>query len=309
MKIHGKYIIITVFLISCFSSLFAQESINPMSNRMNEMIVQTVQQANDNLYDYNGDGLLNCIDHACIFKVEWDKKFPNEKWRCQIVRNKKDGVMHHLFVQITDEYGQIIEVESWSANPYKYLMSENWPADMYDQKFNIYGETEIWLADKKESTSSSSSDNDDVKSKLLYTTGVYGQTFKLLEKEGKNGKFLTLFMEDNKTNITTTYDLSLETVYYILSDDISDSREYSKLIEASKSFFDNDMNLIYLADMKDICDIAPCCTKLDYCISENSNNEKYILIAYYCSDLPLLFEIARLYNAKGRDYVMQKYIK
>ena len=308
-KVFHRFLIVIIFSFITVFSLSAQVSREKISKRMDKRITRTLKELQQTVFDYNGDGKVNCIDYACGFKNLWDKNFPEERQNCQLIRNKKDGVMHHLFVQITDENGQIIEVEAWSSNPNKYLMSENWTSDLYDQKFNIYGETEIWLADNKKSTSNTSSDNDGSKSKLLYTTGVYGQTFNLFEKEGKNGKMLTLFMEDNKTSKTTTYDLALETVYFILSDDISDSREYSRLVDASKSFFDYDMNLIYLADMKDICDIAPCCTRLNYCISENNNHEKYILIAYYCSDLPLLFEIARLYNAKGRDYVMQKYIK
>lgn len=64
-------------------------------------------------------------------------------------------------------------------------------------------------------------------------------------------------MTDNKnTNKAgvTFYDSELPTAYYIFSKYITNSKEYSKTVDACKEFFDVSMNLIYLADMKDICD-------------------------------------------------------
>ena len=83
----------------------------------------------------------------------------------------------------------------------------------------------------------------------------------------------------------------------------------SKAIEVSKEFFDKSMVLVYLADMKDICDIAPCCELENYSVQQSENGSKYIHIEYDCTDLNLLFEIAGIYNAKGRAYALEKYVK
>ena len=144
--------------------------------------------------------------------------------------------------------------------------------------------------------------------KTLYQSGVYGQTFELVEFSEENNCRLLLFMSDNKTNQTKTYDSSLPTVYSIWSKSFSSPSEYSKAIASSKQFFNTTLNYVYLADIKDICDIAPCCQNLNYKIVDLKNG-KHIFIEYECSDLDLFFEIASAYNAKGRDYVMQKYVK
>ena len=275
---------------------------------MDKRITRTAKELMQTVYDYNGDEKINCIDHACLFKIIWDKNFPDEKYRCQIIRNKKDGVMHHLFIQIVDEKNQIIEIEPWVSNPNEYLMTENWDPESYDRNYNIYGETQIWLAENQNLNSDNDSSTEKNFSKTLHQSGVYGQSFELVEFNDGSQYQLLLYMSDNKTKMTTTYDLSMRTVYYIHSKWFSNSVEYSKTIEACKEFFDVSMNLIYLAEMKDICDIAPCCSLLNYKIAKDNNNEKYILIEFDCSNLELLFEIARLYNAKGRDYVLEKYL-
>ena len=41
----------------------------------------------------------------------------------------------------------------------------------------------------------------------------------------------------------------------------------------------------------------------------NESGKKYIHREYECSDLEKLFEIASMYNAKGRAYVLEKYVK
>lgn len=151
-----------------------------------------------------------------------------------------------------------------------------------------------------------------IQTKTLYRTGVYGQTFELVELSDDDGCILCLIMSDNKnTNRTgvTFYDSDLPTTYYIFSNFFTNPSEYSKAIEASKEFFDKSMVLVYLADMKDICDIAPCCELKNYSVQQSENGSKYIHIEYDCTDLNLLFEIAGMYNAKGRAYALEKYVK
>lgn len=151
-----------------------------------------------------------------------------------------------------------------------------------------------------------------IQTKTLYRTGVYGQTFELVELSDDDGCTLCLIMSDNKkTNRTgvTFYDSDLPTTYYIFSNFFTNPSEYSKAIEVSKEFFDKSMVLVYLADMKDICDIAPCCELENYSVKQSENGSKYIHIEYDCTDLNLLFEIAGMYNAKGRAYALEKYVK
>lgn len=151
-----------------------------------------------------------------------------------------------------------------------------------------------------------------IQTKTLYHTGVYGQTFELVELSDDDGCILFLIMSDNKkTNRTgvTFYDSDLPTTYYIFSNFFTNPSEYSKAIEVSKEFFDKSMVLVYLADMKDICDIAPCCELENYSVQQSENGSKYIHIEYDCTDLNLLFEIAGMYNAKGRAYTLEKYVK
>lgn len=69
------------------------------------------------------------------------------------------------------------------------------------------------------------------------------------------------------------------------------------------------MNLIFLAEIKDICDIVPCCELETYSVKQFENLEKYIHIEYDCGDLELLFKIASMYNAKGRTYILEKYVE
>ena len=151
-----------------------------------------------------------------------------------------------------------------------------------------------------------------IQTKTLYRTGVYGQTFELVELSDDDGCILCLIMSDNKnTNRTgvTFYDSDLPTTYYIFSNFFTNPSEYSKAIEVSKEFFDKSMVLVYLADMKDICDIAPCCELENYSVQQSENGSKYIHIEYDCTDLNLLFEIAGMYNATGRAYALEKYVK
>ena len=145
---------------------------------------------------------------------------------------------------------------------------------------------------------------------LLYESGVYGQTFELCEETEGDKTRLNLLLMDNKTKQTRTYDAELPTAYLINSKWFTNASEYSKAVKACKNFCDHSLNLVYLADMKDICDIAPCCTPVSYRIAEKAvGNKDWILIEYNCSNLDLLFEIAERYNQKGRVYVLREYAK
>ena len=140
--------ILVLFALALLSGvLFAQSSKNKVSPRIHKMIASTIKETQANLYDYNRDGEINCRDYSCIFKRTWDRKFPEEKALCTLVRNYQPGVMCHLFVNVRDDNYCAIEVEPQAYSPQHYLMTENWPRSMYDSAFNNYGETEEWLSE------------------------------------------------------------------------------------------------------------------------------------------------------------------
>lgn len=143
-----KNLAVFLFCLAFASSGLFAESVSrkDISVRMNEKIVSTLRESQENVYDYNGDGLVNCLDYSCIFKLTWDENYPSEKYSCSLIHNVNDDVMNHLFAQIRDEYYNIIEVETWAQNPNRYLMSENWPVTRYNPRCNRYGETEVWLS-------------------------------------------------------------------------------------------------------------------------------------------------------------------
>lgn len=101
--------------------------------------------------DYNGDSLINCIDYACIFKTLWDKSYINED--CEIVRNENRlNDFHHLFVRVRQSsLSPWIYVEPIAAatNIYMFYMEDYWDYDVYNPVFNIYGETDYWLQQRK----------------------------------------------------------------------------------------------------------------------------------------------------------------
>lgn len=143
--------------------------------------------------------------------------------------------------------------------------------------------------------------------KQIYEYSIFGQTFVILEESDGNRCRIRLVMCDNHTTQTRTFDSEYETVYFIRSKWFSNASEYSNVVEASKKFLYYSMLLIYLADFKDICDIAPCCKSLCYDFDKKTDGTKFILLGYECSDLEKLFEIANAYHHQGRMYALEKY--
>lgn len=145
--------------------------------------------------------------------------------------------------------------------------------------------------------------------KRLYHGGGFGETIELTEYSNGSECCLELFMTDDGSKYNNKFDPNLPTVCCIYSKWFSNSAEYSNAINASKDFCGYAPSYFTLADMKDICDIAPCCKSDEYKIATAKNGKKYIYIEYECSDLELLFEIAKFYTKNGRDYVMEKYAR
>ncbi len=120
---------------------------------LNSKIVSTVSwvRAHEcNINEYY-DSITNCIDMTLLFKLRWDYMYPNEAYKCQIVRNYNytifgKKIMHHLFIVINCG-SKKIHVEPWASNPQRYLMIDNWKTSLYNPTYNIYGETDKWMSE------------------------------------------------------------------------------------------------------------------------------------------------------------------
>ena len=143
---------------------------------------------------------------------------------------------------------------------------------------------------------------------ILYQYNLWGQDFTLTEYSDGSKCRLLITMSDNLSKEVKTFDNNLPTTFYIWSKWFTNPGEYSTNIEESKHFLYYGMALIYLKNMKDICDLAPFCKLLEYKIKK-VNNKKQIVITFDCSDLLQFFTFAGQYNAIGRDYVIEQYCK
>ena len=142
-----------IIIIICMALLFIplcllgpgdKPNITNVSDKTNEHIIVTEMLTQKNIKDVNYDNKINCIDYACTFKLIWDAIYDSED--CIIIRNKS-LLLHHLFIGIYDDKN-LIFVEPWATDPYKYLMSENW-FGKWNPRFNIYDETDKWLSEVK----------------------------------------------------------------------------------------------------------------------------------------------------------------
>lgn len=135
---------------SCYPTASPPGRYSAIPQNYDNKIVRTILYVQDNICDINSDGLTNCIDYTLMFKLRWDKMYPDDSVLCTIVRNKK-GNWHHLFIHINvasldydDPYRNVL-VEPWTPHISKYLMDDNWPSSKYDPNYNIYRETVKWL--------------------------------------------------------------------------------------------------------------------------------------------------------------------
>ena len=113
---------------------------------LDRFIVFTIKAAQRDVHDTNLDGKVNCIDYTLMFKTIWDKSYKNTPYKCEIVRNRHDPVMHHLFIGIRYD-GKMVLVEPWASDPEWYLMEYNWDKRKYNPNYNIYGETAKWMSE------------------------------------------------------------------------------------------------------------------------------------------------------------------
>lgn len=131
-KIVGK-----IFALSLMLNAFSID---------NEMVTHMCYLTKKIVTDVNDDNKINCIDYTVTFKKLWDKYCkPGHTMNCEIVRNVNNRTnFNHLFIRVRENSNSdwlYIEPQASSIN---FMMEEHWK-ERYDPRFNIYGETYIWL--------------------------------------------------------------------------------------------------------------------------------------------------------------------
>ena len=137
-----------VLLIMAFAKMSAYNTLKPTT--VSKYILPVLDNVEGNLRDTNGDGLVNCIDYAIVYKELWDSTVPQELQDCcEIVRNyNKAGGMNHLFIRVREDGEQkwlFLEPQGDRAS---YAIPDIWRWK-YDPQYNLYGETSWWLARRK----------------------------------------------------------------------------------------------------------------------------------------------------------------
>lgn len=95
--------------------------------------------------DVNGDDKINCIDHAIMFKLLWDKHFTSLRDRCFIIRNHSK-TMNHLFIGLYDDDKNLMHIETWMIiGTMQYSLEDYYGKEKYDPLYNHYNETDMWL--------------------------------------------------------------------------------------------------------------------------------------------------------------------
>lgn len=113
-----------------------EKEIKPVSApELDKKIRQTLKQRK--VYDVNGDGNVDCIDYANVFKNTWEAT--ESPYKCELVWNLNFSTnLSHLFVRVGNQEVDWIYVESWSKYYEKYEMSDMW-REKYNPKYNRDG--------------------------------------------------------------------------------------------------------------------------------------------------------------------------
>lgn len=113
-----------------------EKVIKPISApELDKKIRQTLKQRK--VYDVNGDGNVDCIDYANVFKNTWEEA--ESPYKCELVWNLNFSTnLSHLFVRVGNQETGWIYVESWSKYYENYLMEDVW-GKIYDPKYNRDG--------------------------------------------------------------------------------------------------------------------------------------------------------------------------
>ncbi len=139
-------IAVLVLLTVCTQSCHAYTRTYDNYIALDEEICATLKRTHSQVHDVDGDGKVNCVDYAVIFKRQWDRYYDSK--RCEIVRNNNSMLgWYHLFVIClpkNDIFWWHVEPQADADN---YEMLDYWYASgKYNPLFNVYGETQYWLS-------------------------------------------------------------------------------------------------------------------------------------------------------------------
>lgn len=146
-----KWIIIAVVFFFLFVIPMALLGAQPknaygIDYELEDEIFNINKQVSEQIIDLNKDGVINCIDYTCLWKILWDKKHADAKHRCIIVRIYNKNI-HHLCVGIYDDYSKLILVETQVVSRNYHV--KYWFSNMFNDDDIIFGETNKWLKEIK----------------------------------------------------------------------------------------------------------------------------------------------------------------
>ena len=110
------------------------------------LIRYTLNSVIKNIYDVNGDDIINCIDYTLMFKVKWDNFYPDKRHQIIILRNYnvKTG-FHHLYIALIDDNYNVYYIEPYTSDPSYYRTIDLWTDKKIDHSCDIWDETNYWL--------------------------------------------------------------------------------------------------------------------------------------------------------------------
>ncbi len=178
-RYYGKMVAIIIGCLAVFCLMFSvpapcdtklrevssQDEISEVYLGLIQETFEKVEKSHLFRTDISGDGLINCIDRAILFKLMWDDNVCTQilddtnitcedKMKrsylfcqtCELVRNFNPGQLNHLFVMIYEpnihKYIALEPDTNWKDD---FIMTSVW-GERYNTNKNFYNETEKYMS-------------------------------------------------------------------------------------------------------------------------------------------------------------------
>ena len=147
----AKFILISVIVTSILLGIAGFCTINPAATAATDDMVERCYNEYRRIngyagvaWDMNGDGLSNCIDSSVLWKLCWDRLYPNNRNLCEMVWNyNKDCSYNHLFIRIRyAEDWDFIEPQQTFSDRHNIITMNGLKVDFRN---NHYGITDLWM--------------------------------------------------------------------------------------------------------------------------------------------------------------------